>query len=133
VSGAEAHDLRDVVFDPVGEGFDVLGDFAAEVGEAVLDLWWDGWVDGAEDEAVGFKSFERLGQHLFADAADASDQFAEALGAIEKSEEDERSPAGGDVVEYDAGGAIRIVEIAFASPLSACEDLCRGSHVSSLP
>ena len=58
---AAAHDLGNVVFDPVGEVFDVLGDFAAELGEAVLDLGRDGWVDSAEDEAVGFESLERLG------------------------------------------------------------------------
>jgi len=109
---AEGDDVADVVFDPVGKGFDVRGDLVAEWGEAVLDLGRDGWVDGAEDEAVGFEGLEGLGEHLLADAADAAGELAEAVGAVEQDDEDEQAPAGGEVVEDDAGGAVGLVEVA---------------------
>ena len=68
--GADFENLADVDFDPVCEGLDVGGGFLAERGEAVLDLGRDGGVDGAGEEAVGFKLLEGLREHLFADAAD---------------------------------------------------------------
>ncbi len=96
---ADLEDLVDVELDPVGEGSDVGRGFVAERGEAVLDLGRDGGKDGAGEKAVGFKMLEGLGEHFLADAADGAADLREAMGAFEKKDENERSPAGGEMVE----------------------------------
>jgi hypothetical protein len=59
-------------------------DFSAHVGQGVLDLRRDGGNDSSPQETIPFQSLQRLGQHLFTDAAYTSSQFTEASGAIQK-------------------------------------------------
>ena len=82
-----------IVFDPVGEGLDVQSRLASRRRQAVFNLGGDRGVDGADQETIRIECLERLGQHLFADAADAADKLAEALRAPEQHHQDERSPA----------------------------------------
>ncbi len=94
----------------------------AQRGQGVLDLWWDGGIDGASEESIGLEGLEGLGEHLFADAADDAGELREPVGAVEQNEEDEGSPAGGDMVEDDAGGAVGIIDIATATTLTGGQD-----------
>ncbi len=104
----------------------------AEWGQAVFDLGGNGGVDGAKNQAVGLERLERLGKHLFADAANRAGELREPVGAIEQDEEDERAPARGDMIEDDAGGTVGITYIALATALAGGEDSRCSFHVSSL-
>ena len=100
------HNSSHIFFDVGGERVQVPGYFAAEGCEAVLNFGRLGGVDGALHEAVFFESAECLCEHFFADAAYEIGEFTEAIAAIAQDDQNERSPAGGDVVEDTASGAV---------------------------
>lgn len=75
-------------------------------------------MNGAEHEAVSFERFEALSKHLFADPFDAACQLAEPMCAFEQIQHNQRSPAGRDVFENDAGRARCVRQVA-APPAKA--------------
>jgi hypothetical protein len=53
----------------------------------------------AQDKTVTFEPLQRLGEHAFADPADAAAEFAEPEGAAFEDDEDKDAPAAGHMFE----------------------------------
>jgi hypothetical protein len=91
-----------VVLNPVGQLGDAHGDFAARVGEVVLDALRYLEVCRAFDEPVVFERLDGLGEHLVADSGDLPFEFAETVRPVEQADEHEHTPSAGDVFEHAA-------------------------------
>jgi hypothetical protein len=81
-------------------------------------------------ETVALQRLESLGQHLLGDLADFPAQLAEAVRALQQRDQDQDTPAAGDVLEDQAVGAHRF---AFMGPQPVRERHRTSCHESTLP
>ena len=72
---------------------------AAEVGEVVLDAWWDLCEDVARDDAVCFELAKLESDHALGGVGYEAAEFAEAFGAVEEMTDKDRFPSAADDAE----------------------------------
>lgn len=100
-------------FDPIREFVDFSSHFFAQWAQAVLDMRWNYLIGPPFDEAICLESLKRLREHSLADSPDVSAQDAESHRPLSQGNQDENTPAAGDVVQHAAGRTSRDHDIRF--------------------